>query len=163
MAISEVDLAFIASLGPMPRRVCDLGDQELQCHDEASFDRLGFKAPKRGMARDFWKAIGSEHLALDIVGEATRFDLNYDKTPADCGTFDLVTNCGTTEHVLNQFNCFNVIHDLTKVGGVMYHCVPVGGHQSHGMFVYTLRFFELLARENGYRVLKSDLSTSEVN
>src|SRR3954462_4381303 len=104
MGISEADLGFIVSLGELPRRVCDLGDQNLICNDEAAFDRLGLNAPKRGKSRDFWKALGKDYLALDIVGEATRFDLNNDSVRSEWGQFDLVTNCGDTEHVLNQLN-----------------------------------------------------------
>jgi hypothetical protein len=160
MGICEADLAVIAGLGPMPRRVCDLGDQDLHCYDESAFNALGFNAPKRGKARDFWLAIGCEHLSLDVVGEATRFDLNADSARPEWGQFDLVTNCGDTEHILNQLNCFTVIHDLTKAGGVMYHSLPVGGYAEHGFFNYNLKFFVALARANGYRMLDSCVGTA---
>jgi hypothetical protein len=45
--------------------------------------------------------------------------LNHEPTPQKfVGDFDLVVNFGTTEHLLNQYNAFKVIHDATKVGGV---------------------------------------------
>src|SRR6185436_17673571 len=127
MGISEIDLKFIASMGEWPKRVCDLGDQDLLCYSEADFDSLGVNSPRRGKAREFWRAVGADCMTLDVVGETTRFDLNTDKVPPEWGQFDLVTNAGDTEHVFNQVNCFTAIHDLTRVGGVMCHQLPVAG------------------------------------
>ena len=52
----------------------------------------------------------------------------------------LVVNAGTTEHVVNQDNAFRVMHDLTKVGGVMMHEVPAGGMLTHGVVGYNPQF-----------------------
>lgn len=161
MGISEADLAFIAALGPMPKRVCDLVDQDLHCNNDAVFDGLGLNAPRRGKSGDFWKAIGSDYLALDVVGDATRFDLNTDSVPADWKRFDLVTNCGDTEHIIHQVNCFTVMHDLTAVGGVLYHALPICGYVCHGFFRYDLRFFDALATANGYEVLAVHIDIAE--
>lgn len=158
MGISEADLAFLAKLEDFKRfrSVCDLGDQDLLCNDEGAFRACGFgDAPMRGRAADFWKARGMRHLSLDMVGAAKRFDLNRQSVPLWWRRFDLVTNCGNTEHVINQFNCFRVMHDLAKVGGVMYHQVPVSGYSAHGFFKYNPRFFSLLAAANGYNLLHS--------
>ena len=163
MGISEADLAFIAALGELPQRVCDLGDQDLLCNNEAVFDSLGFIAPKRGKARDFWKALGRDYLSLDVVGEATRLDLNKESARPEWGLFDLVTNCGGTEHIINQVNCFTVMHDLTRVGGIMYHSLPVAGYAGHGFFTYNLKFFAALARANGYKIISSRLDISSTN
>lgn len=160
MGISEADLAFIAALGDMPKRICDLGDQDLLCNDDAAFDLLGFNAPKRGKSRDFWKAIGADYLSLDVVGEATRFDLNTDSAKPEWGLFDLVTNCGDSEHIINQVNFFTVMHDLTRTGGVMYHALPVGGYAGHGFFNYNLKFFGALCRANSYKVLASGVDVA---
>jgi len=155
MGISEIDLKFIAAMGEWPKRVCDLGDQDLLCYSEADFDSLGVNSPRRGKAREFWRAVGADCMTLDVVGETTRFDLNTDKVPPEWGQFDLVTNAGDTEHVFNQVNCFTAIHDLTRVGGVMYHQLPVAGSTWHGLFVYSLKFFRLLAQANHYDVLQA--------
>ena len=68
------------------------------------------------------------------------------------GVFDVVLNIGTTEHVLNQFNCFEVIHDATKVNGCIVHQLPVSGFTDHGYFTYTGRFFFEMARFNKYEI-----------
>ncbi len=49
----------------------------------------------------------------------------------------------------NQSNAFAVIHDLTKVGGIMYHDVPVCMF-GHGMINYSPKFFLQLFRQNDY-------------
>ena len=66
------------------------------------------------------------------------------------GRYDLVTNFGTTEHVANQLNAMKIIHDLTAVGGVMIHNVPLQGFMNHGLVNYNMKFFWMLARSNGY-------------
>jgi hypothetical protein len=84
----------------------------------------------------------------------TIFDLNTSAIPeAERGSFDLVLNCGTSEHVLNQYNVFNVMHDAVRVGGVMYHAIPMTGYLKHGYFTYTPIFMCDLARANQYEIV----------
>ena len=98
------------------------------------------------------------YLALDMYDDprakVRKFDLNFDSLPAaDRGAFDLVGNLGTTEHVANQFNCFKVIHEAVKVGGLMVHYVPFWGGINHGLVKYEPRFFTTLIANNGYEAL----------
>jgi SAM-dependent methyltransferase len=100
---------------------------------------------------------GIRYLSFDIAeGYATQvFDLNSQSVPPRlAGTFDVVLNFGTTEHVLDQANAMRVIHDATKVGGHIVHEVPSQGWISHGFFCYTLRFFFDLAGYNEYEVIE---------
>lgn len=157
------------------RSVCDIGDQDTSILDEG-FHRdaiaLVAEATRRDPSaligirkmRDFWAALGSNYVALDIAptgAHVRRFDLNNQRVPWRLrGKFDLVTNCGTTEHVLNQLNAFRVIHDLTRPGGFIYHQLPIAGHKRHGLVNYNLKLFELLRAENGYDVLGSGFHAS---
>lgn len=85
--------------------------------------------------------------------ETTIFDLNRDAVPrADQKQFDVVLNCGTTEHVVNQLNCFRVMHDTTKVGGWMLHQLPASGYAEHGYFCYHELFFRDVAAANAYEI-----------
>jgi hypothetical protein len=70
------------------------------------------------MARLFWEWLGFRYVSIDVEGnEGIELDLNFDEVPsAYRGCFDLVTNYGTTEHVANQLNAFQVIHDLARWG-----------------------------------------------
>jgi hypothetical protein len=104
---------------------------------------------------EFATLCGLDYLAYDIFpGEKIKiFDLNRDSVPEHHrGRFDCVFNFGTTEHVFNQFNAFKVIHDLTRVGGHMFHQVPTAGYINHGYWVYSPRVFLELAQANNYEV-----------
>lgn len=102
----------------------------------------------------FWAALGIKRSAIDVEGDAIRLDLNRGRVPRRLrGVFDLVVNGGTTEHVANQMNAFRIIHQLIRVGGVMYHELPAGGLVDHGLVSYQPKFFNMLARLNGYEAL----------
>jgi hypothetical protein len=82
------------------------------------------------------------------------FDLNTDDLPEHYhGSFDVVLNCGTTEHVTNQINSFKVIHEATKVDGIMLHQMPSVGWLNHGYYTYHPTFFDDLAQANDYEVV----------
>jgi hypothetical protein len=107
-------------------------------------------------ARGLWRWLGFDYAAIDIdeSPESVALDLNFDNAPASAvGKYDLVTNFGTTEHIANQLNAFKVIHDLTKLGGVMWHTLPAQGMLNHGLINYNPKFFWMLARSNGYKWL----------
>jgi SAM-dependent methyltransferase len=124
------------------------------------------KHPRFGGTNGSWLGdlmgrIGVDYTAFDIFDgfKTVIFDLNEeDLGPQWRGAFDLVMNCGTTEHVLNQMNSFRVIHDATKVGGLMYHSLPMTGFLDHGYFNYNPRLFLELAQANGYKVVSLDYS-----
>jgi len=99
---------------------------------------------------------GLDYTSFDIAaGYNTKIlDLNRSHLPEQYrSAFDLVLNFGTTEHVMNQLNSFEIIHDATRVGGCMAHQLPVAGHTDHGYFLYTGRLFFDLAGYNGYEIV----------
>ncbi len=99
--------------------------------------------------------IGIDYDSIDVCpGLKTKIlDLNFDRLPYRLRSrYDVVMNFGTTEHIFNQWNCFEVIHDAAKVGGVMYHQLPASGYLDHGYFCYTPLFFNDLAAANDYKV-----------
>jgi hypothetical protein len=167
---------------PDNARVCEIGAQQLSNEFLRSrtkvaevFDLFGrtpieFGIPREIGTRDgievqpesapasepFWRALGFDYSAVEYGGHrgAISLDLNTDSVPRRMrGAFDLVVNAGTTEHVVNQLNAFRVIHDLTKLGGIMVHDLPAVGMPTHGVVNYTMQFFWLLCRENRYTPL----------
>jgi len=115
------------------------------------------------VARDFWSWLGFDYASVDIDGSpgSIPLDLNYDSVPNSAlGKYTLVTNFGTTEHVANQLNAFKVIHDLAAPGGVMVHHLPMQGMLNHGLVNYNPKFFWMLARSNGYRLVYLDVIAS---
>jgi hypothetical protein len=176
--ISETDLMWWCSLNKCKslkdiKSVCDLGLQEVLCAVPATYEKVtrtfaalcgepGVSLADCGSSAEMWRRLKREIVSLDIVGadlSLLPFDLNADQVPEKLRShFDFVTNAGTTEHVFNQVNCFKVIHDLTKVGGIMAHVVPFAGFENHGFFNYSMRFFTTLARDNGYACLDAWIS-----
>ena len=99
---------------------------------------------------------GFTYHAIDIADGygTTILDLNHEPAPQKfIGAFDLVVNFGTTEHLLNQYNAFKVIHDATKVGGYIVHSLPCVGYSNHGYLTYTPRCMFDLAGYNEYEVI----------
>jgi hypothetical protein len=101
---------------------------------------------------------GHNYLSFDIFkGYKTQFfDLNQDILPKELiNNFDIIFNFGTSEHVIGQYNCFKVIHEATKIGGIIYHDLPFTGYLDHGYFNYNPRFFYDLALANEYQILNT--------
>lgn len=120
--------------------------------------------------KEYYRSRGLEHTSIDLNGEdgALALDLSQ-PLPADIprGKYDVITNAGTTEHIeplASQYDCFKTIHDLTKLNGLMIHFVPgpkelktSGYWKFHCNNYYPMEFFELLSRENGYRIVHQTL------
>lgn len=82
------------------------------------------------------------------------FDLNVQRlSPELRNSFDVVLNFGTTEHLINQLNAFEVMHDAMKVGGVCFHQLPSVGWIDHGYFNYNGLFIDDLVKANDYQVV----------
>ncbi len=156
------------------KNVVELGSQDVWCNDPqllvGLFRAFGKPAPAaeelaryynnngtgQVSSRHLHERLGFEYTCVDIDArhDSITLDLNFDAVPAEHrGKYGLVTNHGTTEHILNQLNCFKVIHDLAKPGGLMMHGLPFTVHLEHGFFNYQPNFFTALARYNSYRTL----------
>jgi SAM-dependent methyltransferase len=152
------------------RDVMELGSQDFWCPQQnlvralcAAFGR-GEPAPEllrtsnasQLPARLLYEALGLTYQCVDVDGRAGSLvlDMNFDGAPQEhIGNYDLVTNHGTSEHLLNQYNVFKLMHDFTRPGGIMIHAVPFTVHLEHGFFNYQPNFFECLARYNSYEIL----------
>jgi SAM-dependent methyltransferase len=150
--------------------VIELGAQAVWCPKQklvaSLFEAFGRPAPPadmldrfanwKGSGRELYEALGFTYQCVDLDPsfESVKMDLNYDAVPADkVGRFDFVTNHGTTEHILNQLNCFKCMHDFCRAGGLFIHAVPFTVHLEHGFFNYQPNFFSALARHNSYETL----------
>lgn len=85
---------------------------------------------------------------------AVKQDLNFPVDSKYFGQFDVVTNFGTSEHVApDQMPCFQTIHDLCDVGGLMLHAVPSEGCNRHGEWRYPLEWFDSLRETQEYQMV----------
>jgi hypothetical protein len=104
---------------------------------------------------ELFRGSSYRYRCLDLFpGEFTIVaDLNsFSVPPGDGGSFDLITNFGTTEHVADQINAFRVLHDYAGVGSLIIHSVPFSGYFNHGLFNYHPLFFVFLAAANNYKI-----------
>lgn len=127
-----------------PARVCDLGSQEMS-------------QGVSGSAKAWMEQQGFDYTSIDIDGKfgALKLDLNKAKAISIGSRFDIVTNHGTTEHIFNQANVFELMHDLTVLGGLMIHAVPTPKFgQAHGFYYYDETIFDDLAFANDYGMLQ---------
>jgi hypothetical protein len=118
-------------------------------------DMLDRFANWKGSGLELYSALGFTYHCLDLDSQfnSIPLDLNFDPCPPEhVGKYGFVTNHGTSEHILNQYNVFKVMHDLTMPGGFMLHAVPFSVHLEHGFFNYQPNFFDALARYNSYEV-----------
>lgn len=129
-------------------RMAELGNQKMRS------DVLGHSIA----AKKFFTAMGIDHTSIDINGKdgALPIDLREPITRKDLlGTFDLVTNFGTIEHVSRQYPAWKNVHELAKSGGLFLHLVPeAGSWPGHCEFRYDERFFPALAKLCAYDVLR---------
>ena len=150
--------------------VLDLGAQELICAGAPEFisrfvsvfggkpfsDRE-LERVANGMAGEVLTRAGFRYTSIDFKDYpfCLRLDLNRDQLPTEHhGRYRLVTNHGTSEHILNQWNVFKTMHDAAARDGLLFHCVPFSGMFEHGIVNYNAKFWWALSEANGYRIVK---------
>ncbi len=132
----------------------ELGNQELEA---SSSERT---------AKRYFETRGVNHTSIDLNGldGAIVVDLSKPSDRLDwIGHFDVVTNCGTTEHVDPrdaQYEAFRNIHTWLRPGGIAIHVLPdvhaleeYGTWRGHCENYYSKEFVEMLAKANSYEIL----------
>lgn len=140
-------------------RMCELGNQE-----------SGWKL--RVPVKAIMEWLGVKHTSIDMNGldGALKLDLSLELPRELLGQFDIVTNAGTTEHVVtsrefrDQYQAFKSIHDLAAPCSVIIHVLPSenGAHCGCG-YVYSHRFFACLATLCNYEMVELYDSKSDAN
>ena len=135
----EVLNEFLSHFGARPYPPDELARMANFAFADDLFRRAGF----RYTAVDYSNFPGVLRLDLNTQGLPWRHRLRY----------RFVNNSGTSEHILNQYNVFKVIHDATLPGGIMYHGVPGWGDYEHGIITYCPKFFWYLEKQNDYEIV----------
>jgi hypothetical protein len=175
---------FVASASlPIGGAIAELGAQQLHCPHDDLLDFLRFFEARTGDATlsqiakeeidercsggylgNTLKAVKFTYMALDLFRgvDTNLFDLNLHFVPRELrGRFDLVTNYGTSEHVINQMLAMKSLHDLAKTGGIIHHDLPMCGYHLHGYFNYNPGLFHDLATANNYEILFQKFSPGD--
>lgn len=139
------------------KRMLELGNQSVN-HS---------KRPEK-TGKEYFTNNGFIHISVDRNGldGAVKKDLrNISEFREYVDSFDVVTNCGVTEHVepiASQHTVFRIIHDSLKIGGIAFHILPDSDEVennrwgAHCRFWYNEHFFENLCFLNNYELLKID-------
>ncbi len=140
------------------KRMLELGDQIIGKSEPIS----------ESTGKEYFENRGVFHTSFDLNGKhgALRVDLSKPIRNSEwLGTFDIVTNAGTSEHVepfRSQYECFMNIQNCLRQGGIAVHLVPDiveleqrGRWKNHCNYYYSHDFFALLANLNGYDLLSS--------
>ena len=117
-------------------------------------------------AKEWFVNSGAKHISIDINGMDGSLKLDLSKKISGIGEpFDLITNCGTIEHVAeNQYWPFKNFHNLVSVGGIMFHVLPlVGNWRGHGYYHYELSFAQKLAYTQKYEVMLLEILKRKPN
>jgi hypothetical protein len=115
----------------------------------------GLRGQRRWSAGELFRNSPFTYRCIDLYpGEFTIVaDLNTLCVPEnDRGGYNLIMNCGTTEHVADQINAFRAIHDYAAVGATVFHAVPFSGYFNHCLYSYHPNFFVFLAQANDYEI-----------
>jgi hypothetical protein len=145
LGILKEPLDFVRAL-PLSKgfAVCELGDQWITYTD-----------PHR-LAREFYEQDMrcGRYEAIDGNARGTIMaDLNLRLSKKLRGAFDLVTDFGTGEHIFDQRQVWNSVHDMTKAGGYIAFDRPTQGYAVHCYYNTNMCLFEDLAAANGYKVI----------
>jgi hypothetical protein len=149
-------------------RILDIGSQDTslsgstelgainQFISQRSGKLLDIPTPATVPAREVFRRAGFDYTCTDVdEREGTVYvdlaSLDFPKRLRD--HFDLVANCGTTEHLANPVGGFLFAHYCTKIGGIMFHDVPIFGMANHGLMNPTPKFWHALIGLNEYEVL----------
>ena len=149
--------------------VMELGSQDFWCPQKnlviglfkafgriADPELLQISNANQKPAKLLYEALGIKYHCVDVDGRVGSLvmDLNFDSIPDEHkGRYGLITNHGTSEHILNQYNVFKTMHDFARTGAIFVHAVPFTVHLEHGFFNYQPNFFDALARYNSYETL----------
>ncbi len=129
-----------------------------------------FSTPRPGERTTFFSEIADltniEYLAIDVCPAPNTevVDLNFDRLPERYWEyFDVVLDFGTTEHIFNQWNSFEFMHDSVRVGGAIYCVLPASGYLDHGYYCYTPLFFNDFAKANNYEIIDLFVAPAGLN
>lgn len=96
-----------------------------------------------------FQRLGIRHVSVDLNGHdgALKLDL---RQPLNLGTFDVVTNFGTSEHVSDQAAVWRNMVEAVRLDGILVSHTPHSGWTNHGIFYPTVSFYVDLAMLNGF-------------
>ena len=119
-------------------------------------------------AKKYFEGLGAFVFSIDINCKGGSVPIDLAKPvlmPEYNSYFELITNCGTSEHVSDHMQCFANMDYFCKKGGIIYNLVPREGfwyNRSHrNVHRYNTDFFASWAANNNYTILTNRIVTRE--
>jgi len=119
---------------------------------------LGCKYKRKFVFKEFFESLGYRHVSVDLNGKYGSIIADLTE-PLNLGTFDMVTNIGTSEHVgadrwHGQVQCWRNICEAMHVGSVFISVTPLPNERwkGHGRWYPTEAFFCELTERNGLKI-----------
>jgi hypothetical protein len=133
-----------------PRQRSVLAEIEFQDIGLVGDDRIAVPLPDNF----FFRFIGFDRVASvdysDYDGAQFTFDLNNRGLGQAIGTYDVVWDAGTMEHIFHVPNFMANMHDALSDGGTIMHIVPTNGMVDHGFYQISPTFFQDYYGANRY-------------
>jgi hypothetical protein len=177
MALQAVDLFIIADLmrnGIQPSHVLSFGHPDiLATPDELASlfegrllpidservrrERVGaFRDGAIGSAYGFFSELNSELTCFDkrdLFGIDENLDLNYPIDVRHHGSYSLIIDPGTIEHVMNVGEALSSIVRALRVGGHAYHISPMS-MLNHGYWNFSPVTYHDFYMANGFEIVR---------
>jgi hypothetical protein len=140
------------------KNMLELGDQVL---DNFISDEVGFN-----IAKPYYASLGYNHTSVDINGKngAVNHDLTKPRSEFN-NKFNIVTNHGTSEHIIDQYGVFKQLHDWGAEDCVYTHIVPLTPEEHkailgrpfprHGFWEYSTKFWVELSKACNYELVSA--------
>jgi len=105
----------------------------------------------------YFKYLGAEviEIDLDTKGIALPIDLGREiKDETLFSKFDFIIDGGTGEHIDNQYEYFNNVYNLLKVGGIAIHMLPyIGSWDMHARWLYDIEWVINFVKTHHYQIV----------
>lgn len=136
-------------------KFCELGDTRNRGNFRDYLQTIGL--PRYTKFFEYLEHEEATSIQIDVNGQdgALLIDLgNLIDDKKMLGQFDIVLDCGTSEHIDNQYIVFKNIFNLLKVGGIVIHYLPLNlSYKGHSGWKYTLESFNKFAIDCKYELI----------
>ena len=134
-------------------KMAELGNQFLYLDPPSQYPHLY-------VAKGYFESKGVKHTSFDINGKDGVIPCDLSNPLEDqlsdksiLGSFDVVTDFGTGEHVPDFYGCMRNIYNLCKPGGLVLRINPLTNNwPGHGYHYMTIDITNQLAKVCGYAV-----------
>lgn len=112
----------------------------------------------------YFKALGCKVSEIDVNcrGMALPLDLGRIITHPCVGTFDLIVDGGTAEHIDDQQIYWNNVFNLLRVGGISVHMIPYkGAWANHSTWRYDFEWMDAFVRAYRFQIVDAKQSSDD--